>query len=121
MLRRLAFSCLTVCLGLLAEAPPGAAMADAAPFDLSGPTLEVKVTHGGVTLPIAQVPNLSAGDQLEIKADLPAGQSVHYLLVAAFLRGATNPPPMSWFHKAETWNRKAGADVLKASVPEGAQ
>ncbi|MEJ0067288.1 MAG: hypothetical protein WDM85_19325 [Caulobacteraceae bacterium] len=118
MLRRLAFCCLTACLGLAA---PHAALADAAPFDLAGPTLEVKVTHGGATLPISQVPNLAAGDQLEIKADLPAGQSVHYLLVAAFLRGATNPPPTSWFHKAETWNHKAGADVLKASVPDGAQ
>ncbi|MEJ0063993.1 MAG: hypothetical protein WDM85_00095 [Caulobacteraceae bacterium] len=118
MLRRLAFCCLTACLGLAA---PHAALADAAPFDLAGPALEVKVTHGGVTLPISQVPNLAAGDQLEIKADLPAGQSVHYLLVAAFLRGATNPPPTSWFHKAETWNHKAGADVLKANVPDGAQ
>ena len=118
MLRRLAL--LTTCLALPLAASP-AAWADAAPFDLSGPTLQVTVTHGAVTLPISQVPNLAPGDQLEIKADLPAGQSVHYLLVAAFLRGATNPPPMSWFHKAETWNHKAGADVLKTSVPEGAQ
>jgi len=118
MLRRLAF--LTACLAVPLAAPR-VSLADAAPFDLSGPTLEVKVTHGGVTLPISQVPNLAAGDQLEIRADLPTGQSVHYLLVAAFLRGATNPPPMSWFHKAETWNHKAGADVLKASVPDGAQ
>jgi hypothetical protein len=121
MLRRLAFCCLTASFALHAAALPVTARADAAPFDLSGPTLEVNVTHGGVTLPISQTPNLSAGDQLEIKADLPAAQSVHYLLVVAFLRGATNPPPTSWFHKAETWSHKGGADVLRASVPEGAQ
>jgi hypothetical protein len=57
-----------------------------------GPKLTVTVTHAGATLPIAEAPNLSAGDQLWIKADLPPGQSVHYLLVTAFLRGATNPP-----------------------------
>ena len=96
-------------------------MADAAPFDLSGPTLEVKVTHGGVTLPISQVAEPRAGDQLEIRADLPAAQSVHYLLVAAFLRGATNPPPTSWFHRAQTWSHKGGADVLRATVPADAQ
>jgi hypothetical protein len=114
MLRRLC--CLSACLAL-----PAAAIADAAPFDLSGPTLEVRVTHGGVTLPISQAPNLSAGDQLEVRADLPSGQSVRYLLVAAFLRGATNPPPSSWFHQAQTWNHKGGADVLRAGVPDGAQ
>ena len=64
-----------------------------APFDLSGPTLEVKVSRGGKDLPASQVPNLAAGDKLWIKADLPPTQSAHYLLVAAFLSGATNPPP----------------------------
>ena len=49
--------------------------------------LQVRVTHAGVTLPIAEVPNLAAGDALSIRADLPPGQSVRYLLVAAFLRG----------------------------------
>ena len=98
----------------------GPALANPAPFDLVGPTLEVKVTHEGVTLPIAETPNLSAGDQLWIKADLPPAQSAHYLLVAAFLRGATNPPPESWFYKSETWNDKA-AEGLKITVPRGAQ
>ena len=99
---------------------PGLALADAAPFDLAGPNLQVKVTHGAASLPISAVPNLSVGDQLSIRADLPPGQSAHYLLVAAFLRGATNPPPKSWFYRAETWSKK-GRDGLKLTVPAGAQ
>jgi len=105
---------------LLASMTPGIVFADPAPFDLAGPKLEVKVLHDGKTLPISQVPNLSEGDQLTIKADLPVGQSAHYLLVAAFLRGATNPPPENWFFSAETWNHK-GSDGLKITVPKDAQ
>ena len=104
--------------GLLA---PGLAMAgDPTPYDLAGPTLRVDVTRGAASLPIAQVPNLEAGDQIQIKADLPASQSVHYLLVAAFLRGATNPPPEKWFFSAQTWTAK-GRDGLRLAVPGGAQ
>jgi hypothetical protein len=99
---------------------PSFLFADPAPFDLAGPKLEVKVIHAGKTLPISAVPNLSVGDQVSIKADLPPGQSVHYLLVAAFLRGATNPPPENWFYSSETWNRKNN-DGLKITVPKDAQ
>lgn len=106
-------------LGLLFLAP-SVSMADPAPFDLAGPTVEVQVTHDGVTRPIDQIPNLSPGDQLWIKADLPAAQSVRYLLVLAFLRGATNPPPQSWFHQSETWKDKA-KNGLRVTVPQGAQ
>ena len=67
--------------------------AEPAPFDLAGPIIAVTVTHGGKTLPVSQVPNLAVGDRLWIKADLPPTQSAHYIMVAAFLRGATNPPP----------------------------
>jgi hypothetical protein len=105
---------------LLFIAVRGITFADTAPFDLAGPTLEVKVTHAGKTLPISEVPNLSVNDQISVKAILPSGQSVHYLLVAAFLRGATNPPPENWFFSSETWNHKR-ADGLKIKVPEGAQ
>jgi hypothetical protein len=97
------------------------AWADPAPFDLAGPKLEVRVTRAGKTLPIAEVPNLVAGDRVWIKADLPAGQSAHYLMVAAFLRGSTNPPPESWFFKQETWDKKTGSEGLTVTVPEGAQ
>src|SRR5208282_3771408 len=62
--------------------------AGAAPFDLSGPILEVNITRGTRTLPAAQVPHLAVGDHISIKADLPASQSAHYLLVTAFLSGS---------------------------------
>jgi hypothetical protein len=106
------------CLALLAVSVH--AYADPAPFDLAGPTLDVRVTHAGKMLPIAEVPNLSVGDQLSIKADLPNGQSAHYLMVAAFLRGATNPPPHNWFYASQTWNHKDSAG-LRITVPKGAQ
>src|SRR5450631_2022840 len=97
------------------------AHADPAPFDLSGPVLEVKVTHGVKTLPISEVPNLASGDRLWIQADLPATQSAHYLLVAAFLRGSTNPPPESWFFRCETWSGKCAREGLTITVPLDAQ
>jgi hypothetical protein len=92
-----------------------------APFDLAGPVLEVKITRGGVTLPAANVPNLAVGDRIWLKADLPATQSAHYLLVAAFLRGATNPPPESWFFPCKTWTGKCATEGLGITVPDGAQ
>src|SRR5580700_8484672 len=82
------------------------AQADPAPFDLAGPVLDVRVTRGTQTLPISQVPNLGAGDRLWIKADFPATQSAHYLMVVAFMRGSTNPPPENWFYPCETWKPK---------------
>src|ERR1700679_3267948 len=75
-------------------------------FDLIGPKIDVRVTRAGKTLPIAYVPNLQPGDKLWLHPDLPPTQSVHLLLIAAFLRGTTNPPPDTWFTKIETWNRK---------------
>jgi hypothetical protein len=105
----------------LCAAMAASALADAAPFDLTGPKLEVKVTRADKTLPIAEVPNLVAGDHLWIRADLPAGQSAHYLLVAAFLRGSTNPPPENWFFRQETWDRKEEGKPLTVTVPQGAQ
>jgi hypothetical protein len=95
------------------------AFGDASNFDLNGPTLQVKVTRAGKTLPITEVPNLAAGDKLWIYADFPADQESHYLLVAAFLRGATNAPPERWFYRCETWNRKC--EGLTITVPDGAQ
>jgi len=51
-----------------------AARADVAAFDLSGPQVEVWVTRDGKTLPIAEVPNLHAGDKLWLHPELPPGQ-----------------------------------------------
>src|ERR1700681_1596418 len=98
-----------------------AVQAEPAPFDLAGPNLAITVTRGPKTLPITQVPNLEAGDRLWIQADLPASQSAHYLMVAAFLRGATNPPPANWFFPCETWTSKCVQDGLTVTVPQDAQ
>jgi hypothetical protein len=95
--------------------------ADGARFDLSGPKVEVHVTRAGKTLPIAQVPNLQAGDKIWLHPDLPPTQSVHYLLVAVFLRGTTNPPPDNWFFRIETWNKKVQQEGVEVTVPAEAQ
>lgn len=96
-----------------------AAGAQTMAFDLAGPSLRVTVTHGSETLPLAQVPNLSAGDRVRIAAALPAGQGARYRLVLAFLRGATNPPPKDWLFDAQTWKPKAAS--IDAVVPAGAE
>src|SRR5258705_12912988 len=80
--------------------------ADPARFDLAGPKVDVHVTRNGRTLPVAQVPNLQAGDKIWLHPDLPPTQSVHYLLVAAFLRGPTNPPPANRSTHIQTRNKK---------------
>jgi hypothetical protein len=98
-----------------------AVQAAPAPFDLAGPVLDVKVTRGATTLPASQVPNLAPGDRIWLKADLPASQSAHYLLVTAFLRGATNPPPENWFFPCKTWTGKCATDGLTVTVPPDAQ
>src|SRR5450631_4180862 len=99
----------------------GAAHAIPTPFDLAGPVLEVKITRGAVTLPASEVPNLAPGDQIWLKADLPASQSARYLLIAAFLRGSTNPPPEDWFFPCKTWTGKCAAAGLTITVPQDAQ
>lgn len=95
--------------------------ADAGRFDLTGPKIDIRVTRDGKILPIAAVPNLLAGDQIWIHPDLPSSQSVHYLLVAAFLRGTTNPPPDSWFTRIETWNKHVRSEGVSITVPAEAQ
>src|SRR5579862_8343457 len=88
---------------------------------LGGPTIEVKVSRGSATLPIAEVPNLAVGDRLWIKPDLPSTQSARYLLVAVFLRGSTNPPPPEWFVRCEAWTKPCAQQGLSITVPPGAQ
>ena len=100
---------------------PKSAVADNASFDLVGPKVDVRVERSGVTRPISEVPNLQAGDRLWIHPDLPDSQSVHYLLVVAFLRGATNPPPDNWFTRAETWNKPVHDEGIFVTVPEEAE
>ncbi len=95
--------------------------ASAQAFDLTGPKVDVHVKRGDVTLPIGQVPNLQAGDRLWIHPDFPQSQSARYILIVAFLRGATNPPPNEWFTKVETWTRQAREEGVFVTVPEEAQ
>ena len=95
--------------------------AGAAPFDLTGPTIEVTVARGSTMLPIAQAPHLAVGDKLTIKADFPATQSERYLLIVAFLRGPTNPPPKEWFFSCAPWKRACAEKGLTVPVPDGAQ
>jgi hypothetical protein len=96
------------------------AQAGGAPFDLAGPQIQVTVGRGHETLPISEVPNLAIGDNLWVRADLPPNQSQRYLLVLAFLRGATNPPPRDWFYVCQTWKRGCAQGGLKVTVPAGA-
>jgi len=117
------FSTYGVCVfaALLPLLLGAAAYADTAAFDLTGPKVEVRVQRAGTTLPIAEVPNLQAGDRLWIHPDLPDSQSVRYLMIVAFLRGATNPPPDSWFTRVETWTRPVRDEGIFVVVPEEAE
>ena len=106
---------------LISSSLAGAASAENAAFDLIGPKVEVRVQRGGKTLPIAEVPNLQPGDRLWLHPDLPDSQSVRYLMIIAFLRGATNPPPDSWFTRVETWTRAAHEEGVFVTIPEEAE
>ena len=106
---------------LVALTLPCPSRAENAAFDLIGPKIEVRVQRDGTTLPIAQVPNLQAGDRLWVHPDLPESQSVRYLLIVAFLRGATNPPPDSWFTRVETWTHAVHDEGVFVTVPDEAE
>ena len=97
---------------------PHGARAQGAPFDLDGPRLQVQVSRGGVTLPLARVPNLAAGDQITV--GLQSRDVPHSVLILAFLRGASGPPPRSWFIPVRTWGEGAPGR-LHATVPQGAE
>ena len=102
-------------------ASTGLYAADGPAFDLAGPKVDVRVKRGEVTLPIGETPNLLAGDRLWIHPDFPESQTAHYVLIVAFLRGATNPPPTEWFTRVETWTREAREEGVFVTVPEEAQ
>ena len=111
------------CLAALLAAGLSAVCAQGqnARFDLIGPRVEVRVTRAGVTLPIASVPNLQPGDRLWLHPDLPPTQSIRYLMVLAFLRGTTNPPPDNWFFRIETWDKKVREEGVEVTVPSEAE
>ncbi len=95
--------------------------AEGPPFDLSGPKVDVHVKRGDVTLPISEVSNLLPGDRLWVHPDLPDSQATHFVLVVAFLRGSTNPPPPNWFTRVETWTRQAHDEGVFVTVPREAE
>jgi len=100
---------------------PSSVCADNAAFDLIGPRIEMKVTRGGKPLPISDVPNLQPGDRLWIHPDFPEDQSARYILVVAFLRGSTNPPPENWLTRVETWKKQVRQEGFVVTVPQDAQ
>ncbi|HTX15513.1 MAG TPA: hypothetical protein VMD77_09465 [Candidatus Baltobacteraceae bacterium] len=106
-------------LVVLAAAP--GVRGDSSNFDLVGPRIEMTVTRGGKTLPISSVPNLQAGDRMWIHPDFPDDQSVHYLMIVAFLQGPTNPPPETWFTRLDTWTQRARDEGIVVTIPTGAQ
>jgi len=77
--------------------------------------------RSGKELPIADVPNLQVGDRLWVHPAFPENQSAHYLLIVAFLRGTTNPPPESWFTRIESWNKHVRQEGTIITVPKGAE
>jgi hypothetical protein len=97
-----------------------AARADSS-FDLVGPRVDVRVMRANKTLPISNVPYLQAGDRLWVHPDFPDNESVHYLMIVAFLQGPTNPPPDKWFTKLESWDKKISQEGAFVYVPQGAQ
>ncbi len=53
--------------------------------------------------------------------NFPESQTAHYLLIVAFLRGSTNPPPEDWFIRVETWNKKIRQEGVLVTVPKEAE
>jgi len=112
------FRQLLACL-LLVAGCSRLACADDVRFDLTGPKIEVAITRGTRTLPIAEVPTLLLGELLQIKANLPLTQLNHLLVIVAFLRGTTNEPPDDWFTEIDTW-KPAALRPTRITVPSGA-
>jgi hypothetical protein len=109
------------CIAVVLLSSPAFAVADNNAFDLLGPKIEMKVSRNGKPLPISKVANLQAGDRIWLHPDFPSDQSAHYLLIVAFLRGSTNPPPEDWFTKVETWTKQVREEGIVITVPQEAQ
>jgi hypothetical protein len=108
-------------VGVVAGPLAPAALAESGRFELTGPDLRITVTRAGKELPLGAVPSLAEGDILHIAASLPGDQSAHLMVVSAFLRGATNPPPREWIGVARTWRDKPAEQTLTLTVPKGAR
>ena len=106
---------------LLVTALQAAAAVEQTPFDLAGPQVTLRVKRGAAVLPIAEVPSLAPHDRVSIVATVPDANTARYLMVAAFLRGPTDPPPETWFYRCDTWKPPCDRGGLDVEVPEGAQ
>jgi hypothetical protein len=95
--------------------------ADGHTFDLVGPRIDMTVDRGGKKLPISKVTDLLPGDRLWIHPVFPDDQSARYLLVVAFLKGPTNPPPENWLLRYETWTKQMHQEGTVVTVPPGAE
>src|SRR5512141_2239209 len=116
LLRRACVAVLFISMMLLGGLAQGQAL-----FDLAGPRIDMRVQRDGKTLPISSVPTLQTGDRIWLHPDLPESQSARYVMIVAFLRGATNPPPESWFTQAETWTKAVREEGVFVTVPAEAQ
>jgi len=110
-----------VLISVLSLGASGPVRAESNAFDLLGPRIEMHVSRNGKQLPIANLANLQPGDRLWLHPDFPPDQSARYLLIVAFLRGSTNPPPETWFTRAETWTKQVREEGIVVTVPEDAQ
>lgn len=119
LMARALFPCFC-CLALLCSLAPRL-FADGHTFDLLGPRIDMSVSRGGRSLPISSVTDLQPGDRLWIHPEFPKDQTVHYLLIVAFLQGPTNPPPEKWFIRRETWSRLMREEGTVVTVPTGAE
>ncbi|QVM86149.1 hypothetical protein HT578_09845 [Novosphingobium decolorationis] len=116
--------CVASALALSWGACANAASSGGSGFELRGPELVMEVTRGDTTLPAAQVPSLLAGDKVSLhlpKSEDPDDKLRDFLFVAAFLRGAVNPPPDDWIATGQGWKDKEKDNTLQLTVPEGAQ
>jgi hypothetical protein len=111
---------LTLALALPSIFVP-ALRANSPAFDLIGPQIKMTVTRGGKTLPLSRVSELQTGDKLWIHPEFPADQTERYLLIIAFLQGPTNPPPETWFTRAETWDKLTRDKGVTLTIPSGAE
>jgi len=118
LLRISVFFCF--CLAVQCSLAP-ASFANSPAFDLIGPKIKMTVTRDGKTLPISRVSDFQPGDKLWIHPEFPDDQSERYLLIVAFLQGSTNPPPESWFTRAETWSKQTREKGTLVTVPQGAE
>lgn len=118
LIRNTALSLLCLAISLVMSS---AVFADGHTFDLVGPRIDMTVDRNGKKLPISKVTDLLPGDRLWIHADFPDDQSARYLLIVAFLKGPTNPPPENWFLRYETWTKQMRQEGTVVTIPPGAE